>query len=138
MKKIKLIISRVIDKNNQKVAYLFIGGFNTIFGYLNSLLLFYVLSTSFDILLIIFLINFLNITFSFLTLKFFVFKSKGKIFIEYFKALFLYSWLAVIGGALLYFLFEILGIQFYISSLITTLFIVILSYYANYEFTFKK
>ena len=125
-------------KYNKKIYFLFFGGINTVFGYCNSLLLYFLFRDIVNIVVILIFINIINISFSFVTLKYFVFKSKNPFFPEYMKSLVLYSGAIFLSTFILYLLYELLSLKFYIASLITTILMLIYSYYGNEKFTFKK
>ena len=73
-----------------------------------------------------------------MTLKYFVFKSKKPFFSEYMKSLVLNSGAIFLSSFILYLLYQLLSLQFYIASLLTTILMLLYSYYGNEKFTFKK
>ena len=125
-------------KYNKKIFFLFFGGINTIFGYCNSLLQYFLFKDIFNIIILLMFINLMNISFSFVTLKYFVFKSKKPFFSEYIKSLVLNSGAFFLSTFILYLLCELLLLKFSIASLLTTILMLIYSYYGNEKFTFEK
>ena len=128
---------KYFQKNTPEIRFLVFGGVNTLFGYFNSLFIFYTFETLVNPILLIFIINFINIIFSFSTLKFFVFKSKGNWFYEFSKSLMLYAGIFCLSSFLLWFWFEIVNLKFYVASFFSIITGIIVSYYGNKKFTFK-
>lgn len=83
-------------------------------------------------------INLINISFSFVTLKYFVFKSKKPFFSEYIKSLVINLGAIFLSTFILYIFYEILSLEFYIASFFTIILMLLYSYYGNEKFTFKK
>ena len=123
---------------NQKYKYLLAGGWNTLFGYIISIIIYELLSEYFNIITIGFGINLISITSAFLVYKLFVFKSKGKWIVEYLRCILVYAWAAIFGVFMLWLMVENMKIEFYIAQAIITLLTVCISYCAHNKFTFKK
>lgn len=121
----------------KKIKFIFFGAINTLFGYINSIFIYYLLVDVFNIVFIGIFINLINITFSFCTYKFFVFKSKKNFFTEYFKALIVYLNLMVLSTFLLWLFVDFFKIFFELASLITILIIMVISFFSHEKFTFK-
>jgi putative flippase GtrA len=83
--------------------------------------------------------NILSITFSFLTYKYFVFKTKNKFFLsEYLKSYIVYGLAFIVGTFFLWLTLELLKLNIFIAQFITISFTVIFSYIGNNYFTFKE
>ena len=134
----KLVAKYFHIVKNTKILFLLFGAINTIVGYLNSVIVYYFFKEDFSILTLIIFINIFNISFSFLTMKYFVFKSKGKIINEYLRSMLVYSGLFIVNSLAILTFYEIYKINFYLASFLATIFGVILSYYGNKKITFKK
>jgi len=121
-----------------KRRYLFVGAINTIFGYVVGVAMYLVLSEYFHIAVIATVVNLITITFSFITYKLFVFKTKGAWVNEYFKSYFVYGVSALISILLLWIFVDKLGLNIYLSQAATIITTVIISYIGHRYFTFKK
>lgn len=129
---------KFLQNNETEIRFLIFGAINTLFGYLNSLFIFYTFKSFFNSISLIVIINVINIIFSFTTLKFFVFKSKGDWFFEFSKSLILYAGILLFNSFVLWFWFEIISLKFYVASFFATLTSIIISYYGNKKFTFRS
>lgn len=120
----------------QKIRFLLTGGFNTVISYLLFLLLFEGCRINYNPALIIQYI--ISINLSILTMRYFVFESRGNFMREYFKA-----W----GAYLLIFLFNLLWLNitdifFKIypaaSQMVYIILATIITYLAHKHFSFRK
>lgn len=123
---------------NQKIKYLLAGAWNTLFGYIIANILYELLSKYFDIIVIGIVINLVTITSAFLVYKLFVFRSKGKWLVEYFRCMLVYGWAAIFGIFMLWLMVENMKVKFFIAQAIITLLTVCISYFLHNKFTFKK
>ncbi len=121
----------------KELRFILFGGLNSIFGYFSSLLIYYSLIDLFGFILCAVMINIVNITFSFITLKLYVFKSRGNWVQEYLRSFITYLNIFILGFVILYTFSELLNFPFYIASFLTILFCAIFSYFLNLKFTFK-
>ena len=131
---IKLIL-KYWFKVPEKLRFLLVGGWNTLF----SLLLFsfvLILIDNYKITLIIsHLCSVLN---SFLTFKFFVFRSSGMFLFEYIKINLVYLLHFALNFIMLYVSVEMLKMNVIISQIIITCILTIINYFLNKNFTFKN
>jgi len=129
----------ILKIDGKKKRYLIIGLINTIFGYFIGILnyiLFYKLIGIFFLSLLNFIVS---ITFSFLTYKYFVFKTKNKFFLsEYLKSYIVYGISFIVGTFFLWLTLEVLKLDIFIAQFITISLTVIFSYIGNNYFTFKE
>lgn len=123
---------------DQKFKFLFVGGLNTAFSFLFSIAIYEVSKTYFHILLIGLLINIFTISFSYITYKIFVFKSKGNWLREYLRCYAVYLKIAIINILLTWILVEFCGITFWVSQIMLIVSTAVLSYYGHKYFTFVK
>ena len=123
---------------DQKIKYLLAGAWNTLFGYIVAIIVYELLSKYFGIIVIGIAINFITITSAFLVYKLFVFRSKGKWFVEYFRCMLVYGWAAIFGIFMLWLMVENMKVKFFIAQAITTLITVCISYCLHNKFTFRK
>ena len=128
----------IIKALRQKgLAYLIVGIYNTLFGIGLYALMIKILGEKHYLLLSI-LCNIIAITNSYLTQKFFVFKTRGNYLTEYFKFLSVYISSSVIFMLPLYVMVDLL----HISPIIANFFIIIVAtfvtFVANNFFAFRK
>lgn len=125
--------------DDKKKRYLITGFINTIFGYFIGILNYILFYKLIGIFFLSLLNNIFSITFSFLTYKYFVFKTKNEFFLkEYLKSYIVYGLAFVIGTFFLWFTLEILKLDIFIAQFITISLTVIFSYIGNNYFTFKE
>ena len=124
---------------DKKKRYLITGLINTIFGYFIGILNYILFYKLIGIFFLSLLNNILSITFSFLTYKYFVFKTKNEFFLkEYLKSYIVYGLAFIIGTFFLWLTLEIFKLDIYIAQFITISLTVIFSYIGNNYFTFKE
>jgi len=124
--------------DNQKVRYLIIGGINTVFGYFVTIFFYYSLTNVLHTLTILCLANVFAISFSFLTNKFFVFKTKRKWTSEYLRYFFVYGNTALIAILLIWILTDYTNIPFWLVQALILPFTVIVTYLSHKKYTFKS
>jgi len=106
------------------------------FGYSVSLGVYYVFQHVWHIVAIGILANILGITFSYVTYKLFVFKTKGNWISEYFRCYLVYGASALLGVVAVWFMVDGLKWAFWISQLATTILTVFFIYLGHVRFTF--
>ncbi len=125
--------------DDKKKKYLIVGFINTIFGYFIGIfnyILFYKLIGIFFLSLVN---NILGITFSFLTYKYLIFKTKNKFFLsEYLKSYIVYGLAFIVGTFFLWLTLEVIKFDIFLAQFITISLTVIFSYIGNNYFTFKE
>jgi putative flippase GtrA len=132
----KEFFSRI--SNDQRLRYLLVGGINTIFGYVISNLVYYSFSKYLHILIIGIIANIICITFSFLTYKKLVFRTKENWLKEYFRCYLVYGLIAFIGIFAMWILVDGCSLPFWLSQGVITIFIVLFSYICHSRFSFKR
>lgn len=122
----------------KKVKFLVIGGINTIFSYLFSLLVVYSLIDIFSFTALFIFINIVCIAFSFSTYNCFLYKLNIKdIPQSFFKFVLSNIYLSLFSFFFLYWMYEILLIEFLFAQTILTTIIIIKSYILHKNFSFK-
>jgi len=119
------------------LKYLFVGGWNTLFGYFATIAMYYLFSPALHIVAIAVLTNILTITMSFTTYKLFVFQTKGNWLKEYGKSYIVYGFAALLSIIGLWLFVEVFNINIWIAQALTMVFIVVISYIGHDRFTFK-
>jgi len=122
---------------NPRFRYLLAGAWNTAFGYLCGVSMYYLFGDWMGVLIVAILSNILAISMSFLTHKVFVFKTKGNWIREYLRAYLVYGLSAIVGILLLMIFVELLDIKFWLAQALVILLTVIISYIGHKKFTFK-
>ena len=122
---------------SQKIRYLIVGCWNTLFGYLAGLLIYNWLGKNLNVIIIGVIANVLAITMAYITNKIFVFKTKGNWTKEYFKAWMLYGTTTAIGIGLLWVLVDIFEIHFWLAQGLVTIILIFTAYIGNLRFTFR-
>lgn len=125
--------------DDKKKIYLIVGLINTIFGYFIGILNYILFYKLIGIFFLSLLNNILSITFSFLTYKYFVFKTKNKFFLsEYLKSYIVYGLAFIVGTFFLWLTLEVIKFDIFLAQFITIGLTVIFSYIGNNYFTFKE
>jgi putative flippase GtrA len=122
----------------KKVKFLFVGVLNTVFSYINSILIYFFLNQKVALIFILIISHLINVTFSFMTNKIFVFKSSSQIRIEYVKFHMIYLVNFLFNIFLLWLLVAKFNIPYWLALIITTVLSVIYSYLAHLKFTFRS
>jgi len=118
--------------------YLIVGFINTLFGYFNMIYLYTQLSYHYSTLLISVVSGIITITFSYLSYKIFVFKTKGDWISEYLKVYIVYGFTFIISIVLTVIMIDNLGISVWVTQGITILIGILVSYFGHLKFTFIK
>ncbi|NQV75649.1 MAG: GtrA family protein [Bacteroidetes bacterium] len=121
----------------KEIRFVIFGCLNTLFGYFSSLFFYYLLENFLGFFLTILIINVINLSFSFVILKTYVFKSRGSWLHEYFRSYLAYANIFILNISLLYLFVEVFNIKFYISSMFTIILCAGVSYVINLKFTFR-
>jgi putative flippase GtrA len=124
-------------KHKQKVDYLLVGGWNTVFGYLTFLALYYLLSHRIHYLFLLVISNILSITNAYIGYKIFVFKTKGNYFREYLRFYVVYGSALALNLVLLPLCVEIFRLSPPLAQGILTFINVGFSYFGHKYFSFK-
>ena len=123
-------------QTDRRISYIAVGGINTIVGYLCGLGLYYSLSPRFHIVVISILANISGISFSFLTYKLLVFKTKGNWLREYLRCYIVYGGSALVGTAGIWLLADFLHVAFWLAQGVIIVLIAVCSYVAHSRFSF--
>lgn len=121
----------------QQFRFLFFGGINTIFGYLFSTFIYYLLENLIHTSIILIFANIVAVTFSFTTNRLFVFQSKLNILHEYLKFWSVNLLGIIIRILVITILVDYMFYEFWIVNAIITLVFVFYFYFSHKHFTFK-
>jgi len=146
MKRLYLWAEKIWFRFPQKIRFLLVGGFNTVFAYLvlNLLNLFlsFLLQGLFlpvviaNIALIIQYI--LTVNFSFITMRYYVFQSHGNWKKEWLKAWSVYIFLYLINAPVLTFMMTVLGWSTWLAQGVYLVFSTIVTFLLHKYYSFRK
>lgn len=124
--------------NHKKIRYLLAGGWNTVFGYMVSVGLYYLLSEYIHLIAIALMAHFLAISMAFLTYKLFVFQTSGNWWKEYTRSYLVYGNTVVVSIGLLWVMVDYMAVPFWLAQGLIILITVILSYIGHSRYTFSS
>lgn len=130
-------MKQFITKHEQKLRYLIIGGWNTVFGYGIFAGLYFWLEGFIHYLVILSISYVLSITNAYIGYKLFVFKTRGNILREYFRFYLVYGVSFIFNLATLPLFVETLRFNMYVAQAIVTLITILGSYLLHKNFSFK-
>ena len=124
--------------NNLHKKFIIFGIINTLFGYISGVTIYMLLIELFGIIIIGIINNIITITFSFITFKIFVFKTRNNNWIkEYLKCYVVYGIKAIISIFILWGCIDIFELNIFISQATAILITVVITYKGHKNFTFK-
>jgi putative flippase GtrA len=132
------LVRNAMRKHREKLLYLVVGGWNTIFQYLCFSLLYYLLSGvlySSAILLISYVLSSIN---GFLGFRYVVFQSRGHPLAEYLRFQLVYMPLLAINLVALPLLLKYTALNAYVVQAGFAVFSVVVGYVGNKYFAFRK
>ena len=121
-----------------RLRYLVAGGWNTVFGYITSVILYSLLSPRWHVVVISVLANILSISMSFISYKLLVFRTKGHWLNEYLRSYLVYGGMALVGTGLLWLFVDGIHLRFWLAQGIVIVSTVCISYLGHKHFTFNK
>lgn len=132
-------LRNIIGRHEKKLRFLIAGGVNTIVG-LSVYPLLYILLKPIGLgyMEVLFLAQVICITFSFLSNKYFVFKTKGNIKKEYVKFFMFYGFYLALNVICLPFMVEVINLTPIISQTLFSIAIIVTSYFWHNFITFKQ
>jgi putative flippase GtrA len=130
-------MKKFLTQHEQKIRYLIIGGWNTLFGYSVFAGLYFWLSGSVHYLLILFISYVLSITNAYIGYKIFVFRTKGNILKEYLRFYVVYGASFLFNLVTLPFFVEMLKFNMYAAQAVVTIITILGSYVLHKNFSFK-
>lgn len=132
----KSALARVLKPRLTK--YIFVGAWNTFFGYSIGIFLYYSLKNYMHIIVIATIGNIVAITMSFVTYKMFVFNTTGNWLVECFRSYIVYGSSAVLGVILLWILVDIFTVPYCLAQATIILVTIIVSYISHNKYTFSR
>ncbi len=126
-----------LKPHSEKIRYIAVGGWNTVFGLASFTLLYWLFSKAVNYLLILVASNVVSITNAYICYKFLVFRTRGNYLREYLRFYVIYG-AAFLGNiALMFILVSYLKMNPIASQGIIMFFIFACSYFGHKYFSFK-
>jgi len=136
---VRKVLRSIIINHNKKLRFLIAGGVNTLVGLSIYPILYLILEPiGIGYIKILLLAQVITITFSFITSKYFVFKTKGNSHKEYIKFFIFYGFYGALNLLCLPFFVEVLKITPIISQALFSIAIIVTSYFWHNFITFKQ
>ena len=136
MIKLYFILENIWFKIPQKIRFLLVGGFNTVFSFGLFALMVSILGISYKFAIVLGYIISTNV--SIFTQRYYVFRSFGNLKQEYIKAWKVYIITMLINYMFMYIAVDILRANELISQALFAIIIVIITYIMHKYYTFKK
>ena len=131
-------MKKLYKKHKEKINYIIVGGWNTVFGCFTFVALYFLLQRYIHYLFILVLTNIITITNAYICYKLFVFKTKGNYLKEYLRFYLVYGVAIGINFILLPIAVEMLNVSPPIAQAPIMLFTIIVSYLGHKHFSFSK
>lgn len=122
---------------DQRIRFLFVGGYNTAFGYLCFACAYWLFGEFVHYTILVTVTHFLAVTNSFLTQRYFVFCSRNCWKAEFFRFQLAYLAMLPVGIGLLAVFYDLLGLRMLIAQAGAMLTAVLISYYFSSRYTFR-
>lgn len=124
-------------KSNKYFLYLTVGAVNTTFAYFLSVALYVILNQFVHIVFISILCNVLCVTFSFVTYKLIVFKTKRNWIPEYIRCWTVYGGVSIFNIVGVWVMVDFCKISFWLATFILMAITVVLSYLGHSRYSFR-
>lgn len=125
-------------KHKQKMDYLIAGGWNTLFGYLNFVILYYFFEQYVHYTILVVISYILSITNAYICYKLFVFRTKGNWLKEYLRFYMVYGVAFAVNMALLVVMVERWKLGILLSQVVINTVIVMISYVGHKKVSFRQ
>jgi putative flippase GtrA len=123
--------------SSQQIRFVIAGAWNTLFGYLTGVVLYFCFEDSLPLFMILVLATVVSISMAFVINKLYVFRSRGSWIAEYVRAYSVYGVSAILSVAVVWVLVVAMLLPFWLAQAIATIFSAVISYVGNARFTFK-
>jgi len=130
-------MKQLYRRHKQKIHYLIVGGWNTLFGYGMFVALYYLLNQWLHYMIIMLLSHVVSITNAYFGYKFFVFKTKGNYLREYLRFYIVYGVGLLLNLILLPIIVECFSISPVIGQAFVISVIVIVSFFGHKHYSFS-
>ncbi|MEW5833241.1 MAG: GtrA family protein [Campylobacterota bacterium] len=130
-------MKQFLINHEQKLRYLMIGGWNTVFGYGVFAALYFWLEGVIHYLIILSISYVVSITNAYVGYKLFVFRTRGNILREYFRFYIVYGASFIFNVLSLPVFVEMLEFNMYVAQAIVTVITIVGSYVLHKNFSFR-
>lgn len=130
-------MKQFLTRHEEKIRYLIVGGWNTVFGYGIFAGLYFWLGDTMNYLWILSISFVISVANAYLGYKIFVFKTKGNIVSESLRVYLVYGVSFIFNLIMLPFLVEIVHLNMYIAQGLVTIITIVGSYVLHKNFSFK-
>lgn len=130
-------MKQFLSAHEQKIRYLIVGGWNTLFGYGVFAALYFWLEGLVHYLIILSISYVVSITNAYVGYKLFVFRTRGNILREYFRFYIVYGVSFIFNLLSLPLFVEMLKFNMYVAQAIVTIITILGSYVLHQKFSFK-
>jgi len=124
--------------SNQKARYLITGGYNTVFGYLLFVLIFYYFSSTVSHYFLLGICHLLGTIHNFFSYSTFVFKPKTNVFKNYFKFNLVYLFIFLLNLVMFTLLTKVMNWNLYFSQALIVALIAVVGYILNKNYSFSN
>lgn len=124
--------------SNQKARYLITGGYNTVFGYLLFILIFYYFSSTVSHYFLLGICHLLGTIHNFFSYSTFVFKPKTNAFKNYFKFNLVYLVIFLLNLVMFTLLTKVMNWNLYFSQALIVALIAVVGYILNKNYSFSN
>jgi putative flippase GtrA len=128
---------KIYKRHEEKLKFLIIGGWNTLFGYLIFIAFYYFLNKIIHYLILLVISYIVSITNAYLSYKFFVFKTKGNYIRGYLRFYLVYGVAFLVNIALMPLFVEFIGVNPIIAQGIILFFTVSIGYIGHKNYSFN-
>lgn len=132
----ELVVNYFRKRHQEKLMYLIVGSWNTLFGYGLFAGLYGLLRNTFDYTVVLMISYIISIANNYLAYKFIVFKTRGNYFSEGLRFGLVYGAVYVINVGLLRLSAHLITINLLVMQAVFTVFVIIISYVGNKYFAF--
>jgi putative flippase GtrA len=123
---------------NQRARYLIGGVFNTAVNYVLGALIYQTLLPLLNFVVVGLVVTIVSISISFTTYKFFVFRTKGRWWIEYMRAYVVYGSAAIPNIGFMWVLLNWAHVNVWLAQALVTMVSIVISYIGHTAFTFRQ
>ena len=131
-------MKRFYEQHSEKINYLLVGGWNTLFGFLAFALLYYWLGRAIHYVVLLVIANLLSISNAYISYKLFVFRTAGNYLKEYLRFYVVYGVAFLLNIALLPLCVELFRLSPVIAQAGLMFINVVFSYFGHKNFSFRR
>ncbi len=130
-------MKKFYHKHREKINYVLVGCYNTVFGYGVFVALYYLFHQRIHYLILVVITHVLSITNAYVGYKIFVFKTKGNYLKEYLRFYVVYGFALILNLILLPFVVEIFHVNPVVGQAFVMGFTVVFNYLGHKHYSFR-